>query len=112
MEISILFLTLPLCGNINRKLFNVVEMTRLLTDVGDVRAGLADGAVLLDLAGEGAAEVHGAGPRLVGLQPQHARAGQLVVRAATRALLLHLHHVDRVPAALDLFGVPVPGLLN
>ena len=82
------------------------------TYVGDVGTGLADGGVLLDLPGEGPPQVHGAAPRLVRLQPQHARARQLVVGAAPRALLLHLHHVNRVPAALDLFGIAIAGLLD
>ena len=49
---------------------------------------------------------------LVGLQPEHAGAGQLVVRRPARALLLDLHHVDRVPATLDLLRISVTSLLD
>lgn len=54
-----------------------------------------------NLSGERPSQVHGPRPLLVGLQPEHAGAGELVVRVAAGALLLHLHHVDRVPAAAD-----------
>ncbi len=83
----------------------------LHTYISNMWAGLADCGVLLNLPGERAAQVHRAALRLVGLQPQHARRGELVVRASAAGLLLHLHHVDRVPAALDLLGVAVARLL-
>ena len=84
----------------------------LLTDIGNVRTGLTDRAVLLHLSGQRPAQVHGARPWLVGLQPQHAGAGQLVVGTATRALLLHLDNMDRVPTSLDLLGVSITGFLD
>ena len=73
--------------------------------------GFTDSGVLLDLAGKGASEVHGSRAELVGLEPEHAGGGKLVVSAAAARLLLDLDHVDRVPAALDLLGVAVPCLL-
>ena len=81
------------------------------TYISNMWAGLADCGVLLNLPGERAAQVHRPALRLVGLQPQHARGGELVVRASAAGLLLHLHHVDRVPAALDLLGVAVARFL-
>ncbi len=74
-------------------------------------AGLADCGILFYLPGEGATQVHGPAPRLVGLQPQHAGGGELVVRASAAGLLLHLHHVDGVPTTLDLLRVAVASLL-
>ena len=74
-------------------------------------AGLADCGVLFDLSGERAAQVHGPAARLVGLQPQHAGGGELVVRTSAAGLFLHLHHVDRVPTAFNLLGVSVASLL-
>lgn len=76
-----------------------------------MRAGFADGRVLFYLSSEGAAQVHGPAPGLVGLQPQHTGGGELVVGAAAAGLLLHLHHVDGVPATLDLLRVSIPSLL-
>ena len=64
------------------------------------------------LSSERASQVHGARPDLVGLQPEHAGAGELVVSTATRALLLHLHNMDRIPASLDLLGVSISSLLD
>ena len=87
-------------------------LTIQLTNVGDVGTGLADGAVLLHLSGQGSAQVHGARLGFVGLQPEHAGAGELVVSTATRALLLHLHNMDRIPASLDLLGVSISSLLD
>lgn len=100
-------------------------------DVGDVRRRLADRTVLLDLKrhregsasgvahppmvtnlpGEAAAQVHRAGRLFVGLQPQHGGGRQLVVRGPSRALLLHLHDVYRVPATFNLF-VAIARLLD
>ena len=68
--------------------------------------------IFCHLACERATKVHGATPGLVGLQPEHAGAGQLVVRRPARALLLDLHHVDRVPATLDLLRISVTSLLD
>ncbi|CAN8016896.1 unnamed protein product [Ixodes persulcatus] len=87
-----------------------------LADVGDVRHGLADGAVLLHLPGEAAPQVHGPRAGLLGLEPQHGRGGQLVVRTPPlgetgRPAHLHFHDVDGVPAAHDLPGA-VPALLD
>lgn len=84
----------------------------LLTDVGNVRTGLTNGAVLLHLSRQRPAQVHGARPWLVGLQPEHAGAGQLVVGAAAGALLLHLNNMDRVPTSFDLLGVSITGFLD
>ena len=64
------------------------------------------------LACKWAAEVHGATPGLVGLQPQHAGAGELVVSRSSWAFLLNFNYMDRVPAALDLLWVPVTSLLD
>ena len=86
--------------------------TSVLTNIGDMWRCLADRAVLLDLPGEAAPEVHGAGPGLVGLEPQHAGAGQLVVSRSAAGLLLNLHYVDRVPATLYLLGPAVTSLLD
>ena len=72
-----------------------------------MRTGLADGAVLLHLPGQGASKVHCARPGLVCLEPEHAGAGQFVVGAATRTLLLDLNNVDRVPTSFDLLGISV-----
>ena len=77
-----------------------------------MRAGLADGAVLLDLPGEAAPEVHGAGARLVGLKPEHAGTGQLVVSRPTARLLLHLHHVDGIPAPFDFLRPTVASFFD
>ena len=77
-----------------------------------MRTGLADGAVLLHLPGQGASKVHCARPGFVCLEPEHAGARQFVVSTAAGTLLLHLDNVDGVPAALDLLRVSVPGLLD
>ena len=74
-------------------------------------AGLADCGVLLDLPGERAAQVHRPALGLVRLEPEHAGGGELVVRAPAAGLLLDLHHVDGVPAPLDLLRVAVARLL-
>merc|ERR1719309_513544 len=90
----------------------VLHVLHQTTNIGNVRTGLADGTVLLHLSGEGPPEVHGAGPRLVGLQPEHTGAGQLVVSVAAGTLLLDLNNVNGVPTSFDLLGVPVTGLLD
>ena len=105
-----------------------INTRRSCTYVGNVRARLANWSILFNLrkkvetkgnktlfghlACERATKVHGATPGLVGLQPEHAGAGQLVVRRPARALLLDLHHVDRVPATLDLLRISVTSLLD
>ena len=73
--------------------------------------GFTNRGVLLHLPGEGSAQVHGATARLVRLPPEHAGGGEFVVGAASAGLLLHLDHVDGVPAALDLLRLSVPSLL-
>ena len=67
---------------------------------------------ILYLTRKWATKVHSATPGLVGLQPQHAGAGELVVGWSARAFLLNLNYMDRVPAALDLLRVPVTSLLD
>ena len=58
--------------------------------------------IFCHLACERATKVHGATPGLVGLQPEHAGAGQLVVGVAARTFLLDLDNMNGVPTSLDL----------
>ena len=55
------------------------------------------------LSKEAPPEVHGPTAGLDCLEPEHDGGGKLVVSRAV--LLLHLHHVDGVPAALDALRV-------
>ena len=76
-----------------------------------MRAGFANRRILFNLACERTAQVHGTALCFICLQPQHTGGRKFVVCTAAARLLLHLHHVNRIPAALDLHRVAITSLL-
>lgn len=73
---------------------------------------LAEAGRGLYLSGQAASQVHGARARLVGLQPQHHRGGQLVMGSAATGLLLgdKEHNVTLGTAAEEGAVEPRPPL--
>ena len=77
-----------------------------------MRASFTDGRILLNLASQGSAEVHGSASRFVRLQPEHTGRGQFVMSTSSARFLLNLNHVDRVPTSFDLLGISISGFLD